>query len=128
MLTWPEGLGSAGEQPKGAGGAVERGMEEDVPTRDRRTPPPIPPPAPLPPAVPCRVQESFYDLQLNVKGCSGVKDAFRQYVAVEVLDGSNKYLAEGQGLQAAKKFIQLTALPNVLPGLCPSPSPPVSQW
>eukprot|EP00667_Euglena_gracilis_P000622 EG_transcript_622 len=61
-----------------------------------------------------RTKESFYDLQLNVKGCSGVKDAFRQYVAVEVLDGSNKYLAEGQGLQAAKKFIQLTALPNVL--------------
>jgi hypothetical protein len=60
-------------------------------------------------------QESFYDLQLNVKGCANVLEAVRQYVAVEVLDGPNKYLAEGQGLQAAKKFVQLTALPNVLP-------------
>ena len=46
-----------------------------------------------------RNKEAFYDLQLNVKGCKNIYDAFEQYVAVEMLDGDNKYLAEGKGLQ-----------------------------
>lgn len=45
-------------------------------------------------------RESFLDLQLDVKGCRDVLASFRKYVEEEVLDGDNKYAAEGHGLQA----------------------------
>eukprot|EP00894_Picocystis_sp_ML_P002631 jgi/Pico_ML_1/53148/g3750.t2 len=48
-------------------------------------------------------KESFMDLQLDVKGCKNVYDSFDKYVEVEMLDGENKYRAEGHGLQDAKK-------------------------
>eukprot|EP00894_Picocystis_sp_ML_P005391 jgi/Pico_ML_1/55908/g1521.t1 len=50
-------------------------------------------------------KESFMDLQLDVKGCKNVYDSFDKYVEVEMLDGENKYRAEGHGLQDAKKDI-----------------------
>ncbi|KAG0235795.1 hypothetical protein BGX31_004161 [Mortierella sp. GBA43] len=54
------------------------------------------------------------DIQLNVKGCKTLKDSFDDYVAVETLDGENKYHAEGHGLQDAKKGVIFETLPPVL--------------
>ena len=56
----------------------------------------------------------FVDLQLNVKGMKNLYDSFRDYVAVEMLDGENKYQAEGYGLQDAKKGIIFQSFPPVL--------------
>jgi ubiquitin carboxyl-terminal hydrolase 7 len=41
-------------------------------------------------------------------------DSFKDYVAVEMLDGENKYQAEGFGLQDAKKGIIFESFPPVL--------------
>lgn len=41
-------------------------------------------------------------------------ESFRDYVAVETLDGDNKYHAEGYGLQDAKKGIIFESFPPVL--------------
>jgi ubiquitin carboxyl-terminal hydrolase 7 len=41
-------------------------------------------------------------------------DSFRDYVAVETLEGENKYQAEGLGLQDARKGIIFQSLPLVL--------------
>jgi len=56
----------------------------------------------------------FVDLQLNVKGMKNLYESFRDYVAVEMLDGENKYQAEGYGLQDAKKGIIFQSFPPVL--------------
>lgn len=45
------------------------------------------------------------DLQLDVKGCHDVYASFDKYVAVEHLDGDNKYQAEQHGLQVLKLTI-----------------------
>lgn len=54
------------------------------------------------------------DIQLNVKGCKTLSDSFRNYCAVETLDGDNKYQAEGYGLQDAKKGVMFKSFPPVL--------------
>ncbi|XP_073291911.1 ubiquitin C-terminal hydrolase 13-like isoform X2 [Primulina huaijiensis] len=61
----------------------------------------------------CRM-ESFYDLQLDVKGCHDVYDSFDKYVAVEHLEGDNKYHAEQYGLQDAEKRVLFSDFPPVL--------------
>lgn len=43
-----------------------------------------------------------------------LQDSFRDYVAVETLDGDNKYMAEGYGLQDARKGIVFQSFPPVL--------------
>ncbi|CAH0482166.1 unnamed protein product [Peronospora belbahrii] len=58
--------------------------------------------------------ESFYDLQLDVKGCKDLMQSFRKYVEVELLDGDNQYEAEGHGKQDAKKGIEFATFPPVL--------------
>ncbi|KAI0928557.1 hypothetical protein AcW1_005763 [Taiwanofungus camphoratus] len=58
--------------------------------------------------------EEFNDIQLNVKGMKNLYESFRDYVAVETLDGENKYQAEGYGLQEAKKGIIFQSFPPVL--------------
>ena len=58
--------------------------------------------------------ESFYDLSLNVKGCSNLYEAFDKYVETEKMEGDNKYMAEGHGLQDATKGLKFTMLPPVL--------------
>jgi len=49
-----------------------------------------------------------------VKGNKNLYDSFKDYVAVEMLDGENKYQAEGLGLQDAKKGIIFESFPPVL--------------
>ncbi|KAJ3058009.1 hypothetical protein HDU98_005868, partial [Podochytrium sp. JEL0797] len=58
--------------------------------------------------------EDFYDIQLNVKGFKNLHDSFADYIAVETMDGENKYQAEGYGLQDAKKGVIFTEFPPVL--------------
>ncbi|KAE9589796.1 putative ubiquitinyl hydrolase 1 [Lupinus albus] len=59
-------------------------------------------------------RESFYDLQLDVKGCRDVYDSFDKYVEVERLEGDNKYHAEQYGLQEARKGVLFIDFPPVL--------------
>uniref|UniRef100_A0A0E0MGI5 ubiquitinyl hydrolase 1 n=1 Tax=Oryza punctata TaxID=4537 RepID=A0A0E0MGI5_ORYPU len=59
-------------------------------------------------------KESFYDLQLDVKGCRDVYASFDKYVEVERLEGDNKYHAENHGLQDAKKGVLFLDFPPVL--------------
>jgi len=58
--------------------------------------------------------EAFLDIQLRVKGMKTLEDSFKDYCSVEMLDGENKYQAEGHGLQDAKKGMIFEKLPNVL--------------
>lgn len=58
--------------------------------------------------------ESFYDLQLDVKGCRDIYESFRKYVETEMLQGDNQYEAEGHGKQDAKKGIRFLQFPPVL--------------
>ncbi|KAG4397296.1 hypothetical protein AAZX31_10G113800 [Glycine max] len=59
-------------------------------------------------------KESFYDLQLDVKGCKDVYASFDKYVEVEQLEGDNKYHAEHYGLQDARKGMLFIDFPPVL--------------
>ena len=59
-------------------------------------------------------QETFLDLQLDVKGCADVAASFGKYCEKEVLEGDNKYAAEGHGLQNAVKSVTFASLPPVL--------------
>ncbi|XP_060169981.1 ubiquitin C-terminal hydrolase 13-like isoform X3 [Lycium barbarum] len=59
-------------------------------------------------------KESYYDLQLDVKGCADVYASFDKYVEVERLEGDNKYHAEQYGLQDAKKGVLFIDFPPVL--------------
>ncbi|XP_049403180.1 ubiquitin C-terminal hydrolase 12-like [Solanum stenotomum] len=59
-------------------------------------------------------KESFYDLQLDVKGCRDVYASFDKYVEVERLEGDNKYQAEQHGLQDARKGVLFIDFPPVL--------------
>ncbi|KAJ7794111.1 hypothetical protein B0H14DRAFT_2924122 [Mycena olivaceomarginata] len=58
--------------------------------------------------------EEFEDIQLNVKGMKNLYESFKDYVAVDMLDGEYKYLAQGFGLQDAKKGIIFQTFPPVL--------------
>jgi len=43
--------------------------------------------------------ETYYDIQLNIKGRKNIYESFRDYVSTETLDGDNKYDAGSHGLQ-----------------------------
>ncbi|KDD73658.1 ubiquitin carboxyl-terminal hydrolase, partial [Helicosporidium sp. ATCC 50920] len=66
--------------------------------------------------VDCRStrRESFQDLQLDVAGCRTVLDSFDRYCAPEILEGENQYVAEGHGLQDARKGVLFEDFPPVL--------------
>lgn len=59
-------------------------------------------------------EEDFYDIQLNVKGMKNLEESFQDYVQTEMLEGDNKYQAEGYGLQDAKKGVIFEKFPPVL--------------
>ncbi|RCI04918.1 hypothetical protein CU098_011576 [Rhizopus stolonifer] len=58
--------------------------------------------------------EDYYDIQLNVKGCKNLEESFQDYITEETLEGDNKYMAEGYGLQDAKKGVIFESFPPVL--------------
>ncbi|KAG9146594.1 hypothetical protein Leryth_014621 [Lithospermum erythrorhizon] len=59
-------------------------------------------------------KESFYDIQLDVKGYKDIYASFDQYVEVERLEGDNKYQSEQYGLQDARKGVLFIDFPPVL--------------
>jgi len=59
-------------------------------------------------------EEPFYDIQLSVKGKKNVYESFKEYVAIEAMDGDNKYDAGSHGLQDADKGVIFTKFPPVL--------------
>lgn len=60
-------------------------------------------------------EELFTDLSLNVKGCRHVYESFEKYTEVEMMDGVNKYRADGhEELQDARKGVKFLKLPPVL--------------
>ncbi|GAA0141978.1 cysteine protease [Lithospermum erythrorhizon] len=59
-------------------------------------------------------KESFYDIQLDVKGYKDIYASFDQYVEVEHLEGDNKYQSEQYGLQDARKGVLFIDFPPVL--------------
>jgi len=52
--------------------------------------------------------ETYYDIQLNMKGKKDIYESFRDYVATELLDGDNKYDAGSHGLQVRRFFLVVT--------------------
>ncbi|OQR88705.1 ubiquitin carboxyl-terminal hydrolase 5 [Thraustotheca clavata] len=66
--------------------------------------------------VPCESSrlESFYDLQLDVKGLQNLDSSFQKYIEVEMLDGENQYDAKDYGKQDAKKGLAFESLPPIL--------------
>ncbi|KAL5711628.1 ubiquitinyl hydrolase 1 [Ranunculus cassubicifolius] len=59
-------------------------------------------------------EESFYELQLDVKGCRDVYASLDKFVGIERLEGDNKYNTEQHGLQDAKKGVLFVDFPPVL--------------
>eukprot|EP00850_Spirogloea_muscicola_P023127 SM000331S12523 [mRNA] locus=s331:27091:34038:- [translate_table: standard] len=59
-------------------------------------------------------KESFYDLQLDARGCRDVYESFDKYVTVEKLEGGNKYHVGQCGLQDARKGVTFIDFPPVL--------------
>lgn len=57
--------------------------------------------------------EDFWDIQLNVRGFRNIAESFKDYIAVETLDGDNKYFAEGYGLQDARKGVIFESFPPI---------------
>lgn len=58
--------------------------------------------------------EAFYDLQLNIKGKQNISESFDDYIAVELLEGDNRYDAGDYGLQDAEKGVIFLSFPPVL--------------
>lgn len=66
-----------------------------------------------------RRNETFYDIQLNIKGERGqelrtIEESLRDFTAEETLEGDNAYEAEGHGKQRARKGIRFLTFPPVL--------------
>mmetsp|Transcript_11358 Transcript_11358/g.34759 ORF Transcript_11358/g.34759 Transcript_11358/m.34759 type:complete len:1181 (+) Transcript_11358:85-3627(+) len=60
-------------------------------------------------------EEPFFDLSLTIKGYSNLYESFDKYTEVEILDGDNKYQADGYNeLQEARKGVKFLRLPPVL--------------
>ncbi|XP_018913775.1 ubiquitin carboxyl-terminal hydrolase 7 isoform X2 [Bemisia tabaci] len=59
-------------------------------------------------------EETYYDIQLNIKGKKNITESFKDYVNPEVLEGDNKYDAGEHGLQDAEKGVIFATFPPVL--------------
>ncbi|XP_049869363.1 ubiquitin carboxyl-terminal hydrolase 7-like [Pectinophora gossypiella] len=58
--------------------------------------------------------ETYYDIQLSVKGKNNIYESFKDYISTELLDGDNKYDAGEHGLQEAEKGVRFDMFPPVL--------------
>ncbi|XP_052740388.1 ubiquitin carboxyl-terminal hydrolase 7-like [Bicyclus anynana] len=58
--------------------------------------------------------ETFYDIQLSVKGKKNIYESFKDYISTELLDGDNKYDAGEHGLQEAEKGVRFDLFPPIL--------------
>jgi ubiquitin carboxyl-terminal hydrolase 7 len=58
--------------------------------------------------------EEFWDLALNIKGPNTMDESFQEYCQSEIMEGDNKYQAEGFGYQDAKKGVLFQSFPSVL--------------
>lgn len=59
--------------------------------------------------------EEFSDIPLNVKDCRNVYESSEKYAEVGMIEGDNKYRADGlDELQAARKDVKLLKSPPVL--------------
>ncbi|XP_026317623.1 ubiquitin carboxyl-terminal hydrolase 7-like isoform X3 [Hyposmocoma kahamanoa] len=58
--------------------------------------------------------ETYYDIQLSVKGKNNIYESFKDYISLELLDGDNKYDAGEHGLQEAEKGVRFDMFPPVL--------------
>ena len=58
--------------------------------------------------------EEFWDLALNIKGPNTLDESFQEYCQSEIMEGDNKYQAEGFGYQDAKKGVLFQSFPSVL--------------
>ncbi|CRK86286.1 CLUMA_CG000165, isoform A [Clunio marinus] len=58
--------------------------------------------------------ETFYDIQLNIKGKKNVAESFDDYISTEILDDENKYDAGEYGLQKAEKGVIFSSFPPIL--------------
>ncbi|CAK1547100.1 unnamed protein product [Leptosia nina] len=58
--------------------------------------------------------ETFYDIQLSVKGKNDIYESFKDYISTELLDGDNKYDAGEHGLQEADKGVLFDEFPPIL--------------
>ena len=45
--------------------------------------------------------ESFYDIQLNIKGKKSIQESFRDYIQTEPLEGDNKYTCSQCGTKVS---------------------------
>ncbi|KII61752.1 Ubiquitin carboxyl-terminal hydrolase 7 [Thelohanellus kitauei] len=61
-----------------------------------------------------RKTESFYDIQLSVKGVKDIYEAFDRYCDSETLDGDNKYRTDDYGPQDAIKTNSFVKYPPLL--------------
>nr|CAB3267570.1 ubiquitin carboxyl-terminal hydrolase 7-like [Phallusia mammillata] len=59
-------------------------------------------------------EESFFDVQLIVKGNKNIQESFKNYVKPDTLDGDNKFDAGDFGMQEAEKGIIFKYFPSVL--------------
>lgn len=58
--------------------------------------------------------ETYYDIQLNIKGKLNIEESFKDYVATELLNGDNRYDAGEYGLQDAEKGVIFSSFPPIL--------------
>jgi len=58
--------------------------------------------------------ENFCDLSLQVKGCNNIYESLDKYTEEEIMEGNDKYEAEGHGKQDARKGIKFVKFPKVL--------------
>ena len=59
-------------------------------------------------------EETFIEIQLNVKGCYNITQSLKKYIEVEELEGDNKYHSEEHGPQDAMKGVVFKSLPPIL--------------
>eukprot|EP00803_Ostreobium_quekettii_P007141 evm.model.scf_1821.1 EVM.evm.TU.scf_1821.1 scf_1821:3108-14101(+) len=59
-------------------------------------------------------RQAFMGIDLEVEGCDGVYASLDKFCEVEMLEGANKYHAEGYGWVDARKCIRFDSLPAVL--------------